>query len=476
MAGKGCTPVNRGRKTFRLCLFFSFVLPAGIFPQAPETGEPPGPPKRHWAAAWGGGFFSNGLLYFFNRYVGKYDFAQVHLEDLREKFQKGWEWDHDVFATNQFAHPYQGSTYHAAARANGFGFYEAVFFDILGSAGWELFAETTTFSLNDLISTSLGGASLGEMFHRLYLEINSPLAGLVSPLDAFNAAVTRRRLPAQSGRNIQGLSVASGFEWTASRRYDGTKNAGFKTQDVTAANLGCSVVYGDPFEQESRRPYNHFELAFGGAYGGQDWYSMYIVSDGYLFSFSPVNEETKNVSTGLSLNYDFFTSRNIDFFSEGLDWTLKYRRMLNNNTSLELKAHAGWTAFGAANLSFYDSYNRIEESRRDYGTGTNTKFFFSLSHPKRGKFSAALLLYEMFIISHEVPESRGWDFCYLFGLSYVYPLGDRMSLGIRDTVQTKNGRYAAASGTRKRTNTVAVYTTLKIGPFGNQAGGPGPRS
>jgi hypothetical protein len=71
----------------------------------------------------------------------------------------------------------------------------------------------------------------------------------------------------------------------------------------------------------------------------------------------------------------------------------------------------------------------------------------------------------MFILSHEVPESRGWDFCYLFSLSYVYPLGDRMSFGICDTVQTKNGRYAAVSGTRKRTNTVAVYVEMKIGPF-----------
>jgi hypothetical protein len=376
------------------------------------------------------------------------------------------EWDHDVFATNQFAHPYQGSTYHAAARANGFGFYESLFFDVLGSAYWEIFTETTQISLNDLITTSLGGASLGEMFHRLYLEINFPLAGLVSPIDAFNAVVTRRRLQAQSGRNIQSLSVTSGFEWTASRRYDSTKAVGLEIRDVTAANLGCHIVYGNPFEQWNSRPYNHFELAFGGAYGGQDWYSMYIISDGYLFSFSPVNEKTKNLSTGLSLNYDFFTSLNIDFFSEGLDWTVKYRRVSNNNTSVELKAHAGWTAFGAANLSFYDSYNRLEENHRDYGTGANTKFFFSVSHPKRGRFSASVLLYEMFIVSHDIPESRGWDFCYLFGISYVYPLGDRLSLGISETAQTKNGYYDTVAGTRKRTNAIAVYAEMKIGPFG----------
>jgi hypothetical protein len=459
------------KRAFFLFVVYCFFLRPTAYSQAPETEKPPVPSKqkRYWAAALGDGVFSNELLYMFNRYVGRYSFSQVKLADLRDNFTQGWEWDTDVFATNQFAHPYHGSTYHAAARANGFGFYESVFFDVLGSAEWELFAETNTPSLNDLITTSLGGASLGEMFHRLYLEINFPLGGLVSPIDSFNAAVTRRRLPKQSGRNINAFSFFSGMEWTVSRRYNNTRSVELKDWDVAAANLGCHIIYGDPFEQQSVCPYDHFEMSFGGSYSGAVWYSMYIVSDGYLFSFSPVNGEKKKMSTGLSLHYDFFTSRNIDFFSEGLDWTVKYRRFFYNNFCLELKAHAGWTIFGSANLNFYDSYQRIEETRRDYGTGANTKIFFSLAHPRGGKFSLDVFLYEMFIISHEIPESRGWDFCYLFRLSYVHPLGDRISLGVRDLIQSKNGYYNKVSGTLKRTNTLAVYVELKIESFWNSA-------
>lgn len=425
--------MQREIKAFFVYFFFHFVCISPVFPQ---TAEPP-EQARYWLPALGGGFFSNVLLYSFNRYIGKYDFAQVKLEDLGEKFYEGWGWDTDVFATNQFAHPYQGSTYHAAARANGFGFYEAIFFDAFGSLSWEIFAETTAPSLNDLISTTLGGASLGEMFHRLYLEINFPLGGLVSPIDAFNAAVTRRPLPKQSGRNIYGLSVFSGHEWTFSRRYYEARSAAVKDWDAAAANLGCHVVYGNPFEQWSGRPYDHFEMAFGGSYGGEDWYSMYIVSDGYLFSFSPVSGVQENLSTGLSLNYDFFTSLNVDFFSQGLDWTVKYRRPFLN-TSLEIKAHAGWTAFGAANLDFYNPYRLIGETRRDYGTGVNAKLFFSLAHPRRGKFSLGALLYGMFILSHDLPESRGWDFfiCSAFPIYTPWGSGYRCALAMRSRSKT----------------------------------------
>jgi hypothetical protein len=469
--------MRRGIKVFFSAFFFHFVFIALVISQtpetensvqAPETAEPPALPERerHWVSALGGVFFSNVLLYSFNRYVGQYDFAQIRLEDLREKFQEGWEWDHDVFATNQFAHPYHGSTYHAAARANGFGFYESIFFDTLGSASWELFTETTPLSLNDLISTTLGGASLGEMFHRLYLEINFPLGGLVSPLDAFNAAVTRRKLPKQSGRNIYGLSVASGIDRNVSLRYGRAGSLALKTWDAMAVNLDCHVIYGNPFEQQSRRPYDHFEMTFGGSYGGDPWYEMHIISDGYLFSFSPGAGAQKNMSTGLSLNYDFFTDQNIDFFSQGLDWTVKYRRLFRNS-ALELKAHAGWTAFGAASLNFYDPNRQIEETSRDYGTGANAKFFFSWTHPRWGNFSLDALFYGMFIISRDSPEAQGWDFYCRFRFSYEYPLGDRVAVGVNNVLQSKNGYYAAVPGTRKMTNAVSIYGKFIIGPFKN---------
>jgi hypothetical protein len=55
----------------------------------------------------------------------------------------------DEYFTNQFGHPYQGSVYHAAARSNGFNFYQAFLFDAFGSVLWGLFYETNRPSIKN---------------------------------------------------------------------------------------------------------------------------------------------------------------------------------------------------------------------------------------------------------------------------------------------------------------------------------------
>jgi hypothetical protein len=80
--------------------------------------------------------------------------------------QQGWVWDLDDFTVNQIGHPYQGSNYFNAGRANGLSFYESAAVTAFGSGTWEFFGETNHASLNDFINTTLGGITLGEMLHR----------------------------------------------------------------------------------------------------------------------------------------------------------------------------------------------------------------------------------------------------------------------------------------------------------------------
>jgi hypothetical protein len=80
--------------------------------------------------------------------------------------KQGWVWDLDDFLVNQVGHPYQGSNYFNAARANGLSFWESAGLTAFGSATWEFFGETNRASVNDLINTTLGGIAMGEMFHR----------------------------------------------------------------------------------------------------------------------------------------------------------------------------------------------------------------------------------------------------------------------------------------------------------------------
>lgn len=58
--------------------------------------------------------------------------------------------------------PCHGALYYQMARVNGFGFYESVPFTCAGSLMWEYIMENEQPSLNDLISTTVGGAAIGE--------------------------------------------------------------------------------------------------------------------------------------------------------------------------------------------------------------------------------------------------------------------------------------------------------------------------
>jgi hypothetical protein len=333
-----------------------------------------------FSLAIGEGILSNTLLFLADKYIAQEAWTQVTPDSIWENLTGPWEWDRDEYFTNQFGHPYQGSIYHVAARSNGFGFWEAMLFDTFGSVYWELFCETNTPSINDLISTTLGGAALGEMFHRLYLEISNPLAIAVSPMDAFNGMIIRHR--PQYTRNIYSLRLAFGIGYTYAEQAIEQKESeelyNLNTRYMASADIACTIFYGNPFIQQNRRPYEHFELFLYINFGYPFWYNLKVLSDAYLFSFSAFDMETNQASTGLSLHYDLFADRHIDFFSQALDWTYKYRKQFSGGTAMEFKGHIGWTVFNADTFNIHNEYFGIRRTKNNYGTGVNMKLIFAV--------------------------------------------------------------------------------------------------
>jgi hypothetical protein len=214
--------------------------------------------KRALVPALLGGLFTNTIFHLTGRVFGA-DFAKTSIESIKTNLTSPWVWDSDAFLFNHPGHPYQGGLYHAAARANGFTFYESIFFDGIGSLTWELFGETDIPALNDLIVTTFGGAAFGEMLHLLYLEIPSPWVGaLVSPVDALNNAVLRKH-PVRT-QNLYYLSVMTAAGWIKSVKEDAQlydKNNELDYSQIYTANIGCEVIYGNPFIQNSK---NHIPI------------------------------------------------------------------------------------------------------------------------------------------------------------------------------------------------------------------------
>ena len=76
-------------------------------------------------------------------------------------------YDRDPFSVNQIGHPYQGGIYYGLARSAGLGYWESLLYTLAGSYLWETFGETTRPSINDHISTGIGGSFVGEALFRM---------------------------------------------------------------------------------------------------------------------------------------------------------------------------------------------------------------------------------------------------------------------------------------------------------------------
>jgi hypothetical protein len=97
-----------------------------------------------------------------NEYVRQANFNQISPRSFKHNLQEGWTWDDNEFKTNQLLHPFSGSTYFNAARANGLGFWRSAVMSNVGAFVWERCGETHPMSWNDMISTGIGGVARGE--------------------------------------------------------------------------------------------------------------------------------------------------------------------------------------------------------------------------------------------------------------------------------------------------------------------------
>lgn len=108
----------------------------------------------------------NALVLGWDHYVQQREWTEITKDVLHRNLTGGWLWDNDSFSGNQFAHPYHGSMFYNAAREHGLSYGVSLIYPVIGSATWELFCETNPPAVNDLLSTGIGGAALGEITHR----------------------------------------------------------------------------------------------------------------------------------------------------------------------------------------------------------------------------------------------------------------------------------------------------------------------
>lgn len=116
-----------------------------------------------------------------------FPWAEVSFGTMRRNLTTPWELDEDKFSINQAGHPLGGAFLFASARSTGHDWWVSGLYAIGGSAFWETFMESEIPSINDQITTPIGGMFIGEIMHRasralLYPGYGKP--GLVRRLGA----------------------------------------------------------------------------------------------------------------------------------------------------------------------------------------------------------------------------------------------------------------------------------------------------
>ena len=263
-----------GCRTFTTNLYSGAEVTAGLTYRfgepapAGSTGSDGGSEseKRFWAAAGEVALF-NVLPWSFNRYISDSEFAHISTHTVSANFEAGFGYDRDHFKTDQSSHPYHGSLFFNSARTNGFGYWESGAFAFAGSFLWETLMEREPPAINDLVNTTMGGMTRGEIQYRL---ANMVLDNTASGSDRFWREVGGALLnPVGSFNRLLRGEMNSDFPNPSDRfpsSFVMTGDVGYRHIDGEAAHpdqgiATLTIGYGDPFAGEIKRPFDTFRAS-----------------------------------------------------------------------------------------------------------------------------------------------------------------------------------------------------------------------
>lgn len=254
----------------------------------PEPGWGVGEARSLWIPLGDIVLFDFLLNQFDRRFIEPTEHYTNGWGDIENNFHGSWVYDTDAFDVNQFGHPYQGSMYHTFTRSAGNGYWVASGYTLLGSAMWEVAGETTPPSVNDQITTGIGGSFLGEPLFRmasLLLESNNtgPItwrrtlsASLISPATGLNRiawgdrfdAVFRSNDPAVHTRATFGANVRADSRSRIGSTSDPDPPVPLSYEEGHAV-VDFTMVYGLPGKPGYRyaRPFDYFHFQVGAAAG-----------------------------------------------------------------------------------------------------------------------------------------------------------------------------------------------------------------
>lgn len=399
----------------------------------------------------------NLLVWGVDYYLLDKNYAHTGPDYWDRNFREGWKWDHNHWAVNFYGHPYHGSRYYAAARMGGYGFYGSLLWASFGSATWEMFAETEYPSINDLITTSIGGAVFGEVFYRfsqmLYGNGQENIWRRAASLGVEPVGYIQRKMFGDRYVQIEngalGLNVflGSGLRFGNDFRFNG-KNTGELDEDWddTHFMIGVNAEYGRPYT-EIKRPFDYFTVVSAFACGN-DGNLVHLDITGKLNNVG-VHGNGRWIDFATYLDYDTFYG---DFATVGtvsLGGGLDISFWLFSNLRFRMSNQLYWIMLGTTDMGYDDILKEKHpdyESDMDnyqYNTGVKYSLYLELGIWRNVRICNRMNLEALHTMPNSLPHygAYGWDFL-LFNYTWAeIDLARRISLGSRLDTYMKFAAY-----------------------------------
>jgi hypothetical protein len=365
----------------------------------PDDGTPSGVPRtdsptlgrdawgvtRNYGWAAGELLGINWIAAASNEYRLNGNFNQISPRSWWANLQQGFTYDDDDFRTNQLIHSYNGSTYFNSARANGLGYWTAAGYAMLGAFEWECCGETHPMSFNDMVSTAVGGTTLGETWFHLSSEVLDnqatgkkrflrELAGFfVDPIRGLNRQISGRGREQdanpedpmdwrpRTGASLLDVGVrAVGGEFDQGRR-----------STATYASIGFDHAYGDPFGNARRTPFDYFDIKTQVSFGEKEPFHMVRIR-GDLWE-KPLGDESEPKHVfAISQYYDYLNNHAYEFGGQSVAAAFFSRFRVSKSAGITTRLDGIGMILGAVN-SEYAHVAEVADPERlreyDYGPG-----------------------------------------------------------------------------------------------------------
>lgn len=338
----------------------------------------------------------NGLIAASNRFIRNADYAKISFSSIETNLQSQWVWDDDNFAVNQIGHPYQGSLYYSLACQYSNKYFTNMALSAFGSAQWEYFMETERPAVNDLITTSLGGAMLGEITERLSDNLldntsegfiraaRETGAFVINPMKGLNRMIDGSMFKIRSSDDTFKKKVQ--FEVSAEKKIFSfinskgiDENKADSTTTVPFASYNLQMIYGDPFT--SKKPFDYFALNFGLSFK-KDVVAN-VMSRGLIWKKNIRSEKYVHGSIGIIQNFDYITSQTYKIAESSFGLELMAERIFFEDWHFLHNHQAGLIVLGGASTEYY-----VEVERNyNFGPGAIVKMGFVLYKSDFAKIS-----------------------------------------------------------------------------------------